>query len=192
MPKPRPPYLEGHYYHFYNRGSRQLSIFHDPNDYLYLLCHFKEYAKKFQITPIAYCLQPNHYHMCLRQDGHVAAGVLLQRLFNRYGKTYRKKYSHSGTIFEGPYKVKIVDNQAYLLHLCRYIHANPVKHGIAPEITDWPYSNYLDWIGERPGTLLDRQFIAYHFPCPGEYKVFVKEYLLSHTLPDGMDDYLFY
>jgi putative transposase len=192
MPKPRPPYLKGHYYHFYNRGSRQLSIFHNRNDYLYLLRHFKEYAQKFQITPIAYCLQPNHYHICLRQDGPVNAGVLIQRLFNRYGKTYRQKYTHSGTIFEGPYKVKIVDNHTYLLHLCRYIHANPVKHGIVPEITDWPYSNYLDWIGTRPGTLLDRQFIADHFPQPNEYEAFVKEYLLSHTLPDGMDDYLFY
>jgi putative transposase len=192
MSKKRPPYIKGHYYHFYNRGSHRLSIFHEANDYTYLLRHFKTYAHKFQIAPISYSLLPNHYHMCLRQDGEVKAGVLIQHLFNRYGKTYRQKYNHSGTIFEGPYKVKIVTDESYLLHLCRYIHANPVKHGIIQDIADWPYSNYQEWLGIRQGTLVDRQFIADHFPHPGEYEEFVRDYLLNDTLPDGMDDYLFY
>jgi REP element-mobilizing transposase RayT len=192
MPKPRPPYIQGNYYHFYNRGSHKQSIFHNSNDYTYLLGHLKTYAQKFAITIIAYCLLPNHYHILARQDNRVEARVLIQRLFNRYGKTYREKYTHSGTIFEGPYRVKVVTEQRYLLHLCRYIHANPVKHGIVTDILDWPYSNYPEWIGIRQGTLVDKQFINDNFPNPGEYKEFVRDYLLNNNLPDGMDDYLFY
>jgi putative transposase len=89
MPKQRPPYTQGNYYHFYNRGSHKQSIFHDPRDYTYLLRHLKTYAQKFAVAIIAYCLLPNHYHILARQDNHVEARVLIQRLFNRYGKTYR-------------------------------------------------------------------------------------------------------
>jgi REP element-mobilizing transposase RayT len=192
MPKPRPAYLEGYYYHFYNRGRSRLSIFHDPNDYIFLLRHLKKYIKEFNIAIIAYCLLPNHYHILARQSGLVQANVLIQRLFNRYGKTYNKKYSHSGTIFEGPYDVKIVTDGRYLRNLCRYIHANPVKHGIVNDILDWPYSNYPEWLGLRPGTVVDRQFINDHFPAPGEYEAFVRDYLQNNNLPEGMDDYLFY
>ncbi len=191
MPKPRPPFIEGSYYHFYNRGSHKLSIFHDPNDYFYLLRHLKTYTKEFAIAIIAYCLLPNHYHILVRQDSHIEARVLIQRLFNRYGKTYRKKYTHSGTIFQGPYEVKIVADQRYLLHLCRYIHANPVKHGIVPDITDWPYSNYLEWIGQREGILIDQEFVNDHFPTPADYKTYVMEYLQKGNNPDGFSDYLF-
>lgn len=192
MPKRRPPYVKGSYYHFYNRGSHKQSICHDPRDYTYLLHHLKEYAQKFATAIIAYCLLPNHYHILVRQDNHVEARVLIQRLFNRYGKTYREKHSHSGTIFEGPYRVKVVTEQRYLLHLCRYIHTNPVKHGIVNNILDWPYSNYPEWIGLRQGTLIDKEFVNEYFPNPGEYKEFVRDYLLNNNLPDGMDDYLFY
>jgi REP element-mobilizing transposase RayT len=192
MPKPRPPYLEGYYYQFYYRGRSKLSIFHDPNDYIYLLRHLKSYVKEFKIAIIAYCLLPNHYHILARQDSHVEARVLIQRLFNSYSKTYNKKYTHSGTIFQGPYEVKIVTDDLYLRNLCRYIHANPVKHGIVSDIPDWQYSNYPEWLNLRKGTLVDRQFINDYFPTPGEYEEFVQDYLISNNLPKGMDDYLFY
>jgi hypothetical protein len=29
---------------------------------------------------------------------------------------------------------------------------------------DWPYSNYLEWIGEREGTLVERGFVRIHKP----------------------------
>lgn len=191
MPKPRPPYLEDHYYHFYNRGGNRQSIFHEPNDYFHLLKKFKSSAKEFKKSVIAYCLLPNHYHILARQGSAVESRVLIQRLFNSYGKTYRVKYKHSGSIFQGPYKVKLVAVYRYLRHLCRYIHANPVKHGIVNDIIDWPYSNYLEWVNLRSGTLVDRQFIADNSATPEEYRVFVLDYLRHDKLPKGVEDYLF-
>lgn len=189
MPKPRPPYLEGYYYHFYNRGRSKLSIFHDHRDYLYLLQHFKAYAKEFNIAVIAYCLLPNHYHLLLRQDSEIQTNICVQRLFNRYSKTYNKKYHHSGTIFEGPYRVKMVTADNYLRNLCRYIHANPVKHGLVNHILDWDYSNYAEWLGLREGTLVDKTFINDHFSNSSEYEAFVQAYLHHNNQPGNQDDY---
>lgn len=90
---------------------------------------------------------PNHFHFLIRQESNASAGQLSQRVFNSYSKAYNKRYQHSGTLFEGPYRVKPVVDSSHLLQLCRYIHANPVKHGFVETPEDWPYSNYLEWVG---------------------------------------------
>ena len=48
----------------------------------------------------------------------------------------------------------------------RYIHANPVRDGLVPDAAHWPYSSYLEWIGERRGALIDRDFVRRSFPSP--------------------------
>lgn len=124
-----PQYVTGNFYHIYNLGCSRLTIFHEPDDYLDVLKLAKHYSSKYNISVIAYCLLPNHYHFLLRQDDSARAGLLPQHVFNIYAKQYNGKYDHSGTIFEGHFKVKLVDSDAYLRQLCRYIHANPVLLG---------------------------------------------------------------
>ncbi len=180
------PFLQHHYYHLYNRGAHRESIFREDDNYIFVLKRIKKYIIELQLTIIAYCLMPNHYHLLVRQDGNLAAGILPQRVFNSYGKAYNRRYGHSGTLFEGPYKPRLVDSQPYLLHLCRYIHANPVKDGIVTHLLEWPYSNYFEWIDLRQGTLVDKEFVEAHFKTPEEYEAFVQDYLLYRQLPDEL------
>ena len=190
MPQPRPPYLEAHYYHFYNRGRSRLSIFLEPDNYYFVLGKMKHYLPVFQLRVIAYCLMPNHYHFLVCQDGDQPAGLLPQRIFNSYSKAYNKRYSHSGTLFEGNYRVKMVENDGHLLHLCRYIHGNPVKDGLVANPADWPYSNYQEWIYQRDGTLYDREFVQQHFSNPADYRAFVMDDLRGRDLPEDVKIYL--
>ena len=190
MPTKRPEYLPGHFYHFYNRGAHRISIFREDDNYLFVLRKMKEYCRSLALTPITYCLLPNHYHFLIRQDGENRAGLLPQRVLNSYSKAYNKRYEHSGTLFEGNYRVTLVENEAHLLHLCRYIHANPVKHGLVADLMEWPYSNYLEWIGERNGTLVDRDFVRKRFASPQSYQEFVLDYLVERKLPKELETYL--
>lgn len=190
MPHPRHKtitWLPGHYYHIYNRGARQLTIFREPANYHFVLGRIKKYSYQFNLTIIAYCLMPNHYHLLIRQNAQHNAGLLPQRVFNSYTKAYNKRYGHSGTLFQGRYKAKHVDSDAYLHHLCRYIHANPVKDGFVAHPGDWLYSNYLDWLGERPGTLIDRGFMKDHFPDLREYAAFVLDYVRTREEQDSLN-----
>jgi REP element-mobilizing transposase RayT len=180
----------GMYYHIYNRGAHKVSIFREEANYLFALSKIKEYSKTNQISVIAYCLMPNHYHFLLRQDEEEPAGNLPQSVFNSYTKAYNKRYEHSGTLFEGRFRAKGIQTKSHLFHLCRYIHGNPVKDGIVADPADWPYSNYLEWIGERDGTLLDREFIKTQFEDAGEYRKFLFEYLKSRQLPDDVRKFL--
>ncbi|MBU1662866.1 MAG: transposase [Chloroflexi bacterium] len=190
MPQPRPDYLPGHYYHFFNRGAHRVSIFREPKNYFFVLKKMKIYASKFQLSVIAYVLMPNHYHFLVRQDGEAFARFLPQYVFNSYSKHYNTRYDHSGTLFEGNYKVKLVQNEAYLLHLCRYIHGNPVKDGLVADPADWEYSSYLEWIGEREGTLYNPEFVREYFASPTDYRNFVFDDLRGRDLPDDIKLYL--
>ncbi len=190
MPAQRPPYLPGHFYHFYNRGAHRAPIFREPDNYLFVLKKMKHYCRALALTPIAYCLMPNHYHLLIRQDGEHPARLLIQRVFNSYTKAFNKRYGLSGTLFEDNYKVKMVQEEPYLLHLCRYIHANPVKHGLVSDVAHWPYSNYLEWVGERCGTLVDRDFVQQLFPSPQSYRDFVADLSAERQLPEELRAYL--
>ena len=86
-----------------------------------------------------------------------------------------------------------LENPSHLSHLCRYIHANPVIHGLVKDPEDWPYSNYLEWIGRRHGTLSDPDFVKENFGGHEEYCHFMKDLMkekdeLPQTLLKPMVD----
>ena len=176
-------WLPGHYYHIFNRGARQVTIFREPDNYHFVLYRVKKYSHQFNLTVIAYCLMPNHYHFLVRQNGEDPAGLLPQRVFNSYTKAYNKRYNHSGTIFERRYQAIFVEQERYLKHLCRYIHLNPVKDGIVEDVEDWPYSNYAEWVGNRKETLFDPDFISTYFESGEDYKEFVLSYSKTRYQP---------
>ncbi len=177
MPRRKDKFTKGHYYHIYNRGANREPIFFSEDNYLYCLTLMKRYCQKYLISIIAYCLMPNHYHFLVRQDGEVSISRFIGAVFNAYAQALNRQIDRSGTLFEGRFKDVHVDKDAYLLHLCRYIHGNPVKAGLVTTPEAWPYSNYLEWVGERPGILVNHEFVNTFFHNRQDYKEFVLGYL---------------
>ena len=180
----------GGYYHIYNRGANRNRIFVEETNYIFVLRKMRKYSEKYDISILAYVLLPNHYHFLLLQNSAHPARFLPQYTFNAYTKAFNKRYDHSGTLFEGSFQAIEVTNKAYLLNLVRYIHANPVLHGVVDDPGMWAYSNYLEWVDERPGALVDRDFIAEYFDSPVTYRTFVLDYLHERTLPQPLAEYL--
>jgi putative transposase len=192
MPCRLTAFSQGQYYHIYNRGGGRQPIFFEDENYRYLLRLFGKYLAAMDVAVIAYCLMPNHYHFLVRQDGETQAGLLFQRVFNAYSKAINERYGRSGTLFEGRFHSIHVDKSAYLLHLCRYIHANPVMAGLASSPEGWEHSDYRDWIGTQSGGLSDHQFIRANFGSgDNQYREFVQSYLSDRSpLPPGIEPYL--
>ena len=190
MSNRRPEYIPGSFYHIYNRGAHQKTIFKDPANYSFVIEKIKQYSIQFHLSVIAYCLMPNHYHLLIRQDGEYQAGLLPQRVFNSYTKAFNNTYSHSGTLFQGNYKIKLIQEETYLVHLCRYIHGNPVKDGLVSDPEDWIYSNYQEFVGLRNGLLFYPEFINEFFDNGNNYRKFVMDDLTSRDLPEGIKKYL--
>lgn len=66
-----------------------------------------------------------------------------------------------------------MDTDKYVLHVCRYIHLNPVRGGLVTHPGDWPYSNCLEWVQRRSGLLVDATFVQQYFPESTGYERFV-------------------
>lgn len=162
-------FVKGNYYHIYNRGASQGKMFFSNDNFLYCLKLIKKYAETYCIAFIAYCLMSNHYHFLLRQDGEISLAKFINVLFNAYVQAVNKQRGRKGTLFAGRFKLIHVDKNEYLVHLCRYIHLNPVDAGIVSNPEDWAYLNYRKWVGLRSGKLIDHQFVTEHFFSSEDY-----------------------
>jgi putative transposase len=116
--------------------------------------------------------------------------LAMQKLGIFNTKAINKRFGRVGALFQGQLHGKPVQHYAHLLSLCVTIHANPVKDGLVDLPEDWEYSNYLDWIGLRSGTLVERDFIQAHFGAPADYQSLVQDYLRTRSLPEQVGQYL--
>ena len=173
MPYRGDVFAHNHYYHIYNRGVGKALIFFNPGNYEYCLRLVKRYYRQYGAAIIAYCLMPNHYHFLLRQETEQALSKFVNVLFNAYVQAVNRQQGRKGTLFEGRFRHVWVDREEYLAHLCRYIHLNPVRAKLVTRVQDWPYSNYLEWIGLQTENLKDEVFIRERFPTPKAYQQFV-------------------
>ena len=199
MPRRATPFAPDVYYHFYNRGNNRRAVFFQLENYLYFLKGLKKYLAPVA-TVIVYCLMPTHYHILVRlkrssevfKTSEVSKQVSLamQKFLISYTKAINKRFSRVGSLFQGQFQAKPIETYSHLLNLCVYIHANPVKDGLVTLPEDWIYSNYLDWLGQRDGTLVDREFIQENFGSPKEYQTLVMEYIQTRYLPDDVRKYL--
>ena len=152
MPRRKTEILPGQYYHLYNRGNNCQKIFFERENYLFFLRRFRHYLVDNTLEVNAYCLMPNHYHFLV----HLRQGNFSQKMqaFTlSYTKAMNKRYRRCGSIFQGRFQAILVDSDAYLLYLSRYIHLNPVKAGLVKCPEEWEFSSYLDYVGLRQGTL---------------------------------------
>ncbi len=181
-------YYNGHYYHLYNRGCNQEPIFTDTKNYTFLLYRIKAYREIYPVSIIAYCLMPNHYHFLVRPEADDVISPFMQRLFNSYTQAYNKQQQRSGTIFQGRYQSVLVEDDAHLRHLCRYIHLNPVEARLVQDAGKWPFSNYREFVGLREGTLVDSAFVSEFFGSSQDYVHFVRKEI-SAGEKDGLTAY---
>jgi putative transposase len=183
-------FKKGRYYHIYNRGANRNKIFFEKENYLYLLRKLKSYSIDYQFSVIAYCLMSNHYHFLLRQDGDEPINIPVAYLFNTYTKAINKKSKRTGTLFEGSFKCIEVEDEKYMLELCRYIHRNPIDDEVVEKIEDWEFSNYLEWIGKRNGSLIDLNLRDKHYQGGKGYEEYVMDYLSDKQARNELRKYL--
>jgi putative transposase len=175
-------YIDGNYYHVYNRGSRKGRIFFSQENYHYLLRLLASNTTKYSTAVIAYCLMPNHYHVLLFQQKGGSISKTLQTTFNSYVQAINKRYNFSGSIFQGKTKSILVDSNDYAVHVVRYIHLNPVKAKLAVTPLEWEFSDYARWIDDcypSDSFKLSDEFLRLrnsYFGRGDNYREFVERY----------------
>lgn len=75
-----------------------------------------------------YCLNPNHYHILLKQVADRGVEKFMQRIGTGYTNYFNNRYQRSGALFQGRFKSVLVDSNEYLLHVSVYINLNSQVH----------------------------------------------------------------
>ena len=154
------PLLTNRYYHIYNRGINGCNIFTEPENFEYFLLLYEKHISPIADT-FAYILIPNHFHLLVRfkdlsgfenltgLDNSKPPHQYFSNLFNAYTKAFNKRNERHGTLFERPFKRKLIDSEECLKQIILYIHNNPVHHNFCNHPIEYGWSSYLAYISNR-------------------------------------------
>ena len=92
---------------------------------------------------LAWCVMPNHWHLVLwpRADGDL--GRFVRRLTQRHTQACHRRHGTRGQghLYQGRYKAFLVQDDAHLLTVCRYVERNPLRAGLVASAADWPHGS---------------------------------------------------
>lgn len=150
----RPLRLEfpGAFYHVTARGDGCEAIYLDASDFQDFLAVFEHVCERYNWRCHAWCLMTNHYHLVIETpDGNLSRGMRqLNGLYTRY---FNQRHRRVGHVFQGRYKAILVDADAYLLELARYVVLNPVRASMVKTAGQWRWSSYRQMIGKAAAPL---------------------------------------
>ncbi|NKB81902.1 MAG: hypothetical protein GKS05_08460 [Nitrospirales bacterium] len=184
MPRPIRIQYEHAFYHVMNRGRGRQAIFHGPVYYHSFLTTLEEAHQRFDAIVHAYCLMGNHYHLLL-ETPRANLDRIMRHINGVYTQRYNRLHATDGPLFRGRYKAIVVDQDAYLLQLSRYIHRNPTEGlGTAVDrLASYPWSSYRAYINEaKVPAWLERE-TTYHMLGHRQKYVGYRSYV-----EDGLDE----
>lgn len=155
----RIPFEPDRVYHIFNRGNNREKLFYTPGHYQMFLDLYQKFPGTLADT-YSYCLIPNHFHFLIRIDDRAEPGDFvrqMRRWLITYSMTVNREMDRRGHLFTRPINRILVTDEFYLKHLIRYIHLNPVKHGICKNCDDYKYSSYRAFLSKYPDSILSKE-----------------------------------
>ncbi len=131
----------GYPHHITQRGNNRATVFFDDEDRQTYLKLLSVYARKHALQIWAYCLMDNHVHLLAvpQTERSLARGVgLTNQVYTQY---LNRKLRQSGRIWQNRFYSCIVEHEAYLWAVARYIERNPLKAGVVDRVEDYPWSS---------------------------------------------------
>lgn len=147
-------------YHTMLRGIDKQDIFFDIEDKFRFEAGMREAKERYHFSLYSYVLMPNHIHMELKDDEE-KLDKIMKYIAQSYASYFNRKYDRIGTLFQGRYRSKPVEDEEYLMNLMRYIHQNPQKAGIST-LSRYRWSSYGAYL-KKENELVDVDLLLEKF-----------------------------
>ncbi len=149
-----------------------------------------------------FTLMNNHYHLLLQQlrDGGITK--FIRKLNTGMAKFFNTKYKQTGSLFQGKYKAKVIDQDIYLMYLSVYIQVKNVferypEGGLSGALKNFdraynwaiqdPFTSLGDYAGKRNSPIIDKGVLKELFDSPEKYKEFAKQCMLKDNLDEKLN-----
>ena len=149
MSRPLRIEFEDAIYHITSRGDRREPIYRDDADRAAHLSVLARAMERFDAQVLAYCLMGNHYHLVLHTR-RANLSRLMRHVNGVYTQAFNRRHNVVGHLFQGRFKAILVDREAYLLELVRYVELNPVRASMVSDPLSWPWSSFAAHVGHVP------------------------------------------
>ncbi len=188
MSRPLRLQYPGAIYHVTARGNARQAIVRDDHDRQRFVATVATMVAQYQVVCHAWVLMNNHYHLLLNPPQANLAQAL-RHLNGVYTQAFNRRHRRVGHLFQGRYKAIVVEKEAYLLELCRYVVLNPVRAKMVTQPRAWKWSSYRATAGvdEAPPWLTVEwvlgQFARTRERAHREYVQFVAEGQTRKVVP---------
>jgi len=163
---PRGPRLDapGALHHVMIRGIERRRIFRTDGDRRLCLDRLATLVTASEAGLYAWCLMPNHVHVLLR-TGAMPLSLFMRRWVGPYASSFNRRHRRAGHLFQNRFKSIVVEEEAYLLELVRYIHLNPVRARLcaADELDSYRWTGHAVLLGRQVFPAQNAEFVLSHF-----------------------------
>jgi REP element-mobilizing transposase RayT len=158
MPRRARIQCEGLFCHVVVRGVARAPIFADDQDREDLLGRLDRIVPESGARCLAWALIPNHFHLVLA-TGPTRLSRLMSRIETGYARHFNERHGRVGHLFQNRFLSRPANDDGDLQGLIRYVHRNPVHHGLLPGVDS--LATYA-WCGHPAllGTAPPRRFHA--------------------------------
>jgi putative transposase len=142
MARPPRPVVPGVPLHITQRGNNRLDCFFADFDYLVYLDLLQNAAHDASCEVHAYVLMTNHVHLLVSPKDERGPSLLMKSLGERYVQYVNRRYTRTGTLWEGRYHSCLVQSERYLMVCYRYIELNPVRAQLTSTPVAYRWSSF--------------------------------------------------
>ena len=133
---------DGLVYHALNRGNNRADVFSDDADCVAFLEVLAKTKERYPFRLLGYCLMTNHFHVLIRPEPGQSISRIVQSLTIAHTWRYHKRHKTSGHVWQGRFKSPVIQDDAHLLVVLRYIEANPLRAKMVADPAEYRWSSY--------------------------------------------------
>ena len=137
----------GAVHHVTSRGNECKDIFRCDEDRLKFLELLGQAVRCFAWQLTGWVLMSNHFHLVIETPEHPTLSRGMQWLIGTYVGWFNRKYKRVGHLFQGRFKSFVIEKEAYLLEVLRYVVLNPVRAKMVALPGDYLWSSYRATVG---------------------------------------------
>ncbi|MBI3300228.1 MAG: transposase [Elusimicrobia bacterium] len=155
----RPPriFVPGSVMHVISRGNRRQTVFEAEDEWGKFMEKLKEELSLPVADLLAYCLIPNHFHLLIRIFEESISRAI-QASLTSFAMRSNKAHDRVGHVFQGRFKAFPCHSDAHVQEVLRYIHRNPVRHGLVEKPSDWKWSSHNAYATGVPDGFAEMDF----------------------------------